>query len=108
MLLYYFFSSLGFCFILKYATILNGLRNLMTKNCNFLKELFNCSMCLGFWCGFILIPILWEYENYGKISLLYPFASSAFCWTMDIFLDALVAITNISKEEHKEAEKKPL
>ena len=65
-------------------------------------------MCLGFWCGFILIPILWEYENYGKISLLYPFASSAFCWTMDIFLDALVAITNISKEEHKEAEKKPL
>jgi len=108
MLLYYFLSSLGFCFILKYATILNGLRNQITKRSNFFKELFSCSMCLGFWCGFILIPILWEWENFGEISLLYPFASSAFCWSMDLFLDALVAISNISKEEHKEAVKKPL
>jgi hypothetical protein len=108
MLLYYLLSSLGICFILKYATILNGLRGLMTRNNNYLKELLSCSMCLGFWCGVILIPILWKNESFGKNSLLYPFASSAFCWSMDIFLDALVAITNISKEEHKEAEKKLL
>lgn len=62
-------------------------------------------MCLGFWCGFVLIPILWKYENLGKIALLYPFATSAVCWSVDLFLDALVAIVNISKEEQKEVEK---
>jgi hypothetical protein len=102
MLSYYFLSSLGLCFILKYATVLNFLRTLVTEKFKILKELSECSMCLGFWCGVVLIPILWKYENFGKISLLYPFASSAFCWTMDLFLDALVAITTIAKEECKE------
>jgi hypothetical protein len=108
MLAYYFLVSLGLCFILKYATILNHLRNLLTSNYNFFKDLFHCSMCLGFWCGVVLVPVLWIAENLDEVALLYPFASSAFCWSMDILLDALVAITNISKEEHKEAEKKPL
>ena len=106
MLFYYLFASLGLCYIAKYGTILNPLRNFLTKNSVLLYQLFNCSMCLGFWSGVVLVPFLYKYENYNKVALLYPFASSSFCWTMDILMDTMVAIINLSKEEHKEASQK--
>ena len=108
MLLYYFFASLGLCFILKYATILNLLRNFLTSRYKFLKELFNCSMCLGFWCGVALVPFLWTEPNVTFVSILFPLASSSFCWSMDLILDAVVAFTNLAREERTEVSRKPL
>lgn len=108
MLFYYLLSSLGLCFILKYSTLLRCVRNFLAEKSILLKELFNCSMCLGFWCGVVLIPFLYKYENYKTVAYLYPFATSSFCWVMDIFMDAMVAIVNIAKEEHKEDEQKRL
>jgi hypothetical protein len=44
-------ASLGLTFILKQGTILNPIRNLLTGIHPKIKELFDCAMCLGFWCG---------------------------------------------------------
>jgi hypothetical protein len=108
MLFYYLFSSLGLCYILKYSALLNTLRDILKNNSKILSELFNCSMCLGFWCGVVITPLLYKDETYNMVYFLYPFVSSSFCWTMDILMDTMVAIINISKEEHKEVSQKLL
>lgn len=108
MLFYYLLSSLGLCFILKYSTLLRYARNFLVERSILLKELFNCSMCLGFWCGVALIPFLYKYENYKIVAYLYPFASSSFCWVIDVLMDAMVAIVAIAREERKEDEQKHL
>lgn len=51
----------GACFILKYGTILNFIRDRLTK-IKFFKELFSCSLCLGFWIG-LLFGGLWNVLN---------------------------------------------
>ena len=102
MILYYLFASLGLCYILKYGTILNKPRNYFISKFNFCKELFGCSLCLGFWCGVFMIPFIWFSDIYLNVSIVYPLASAAFCWTMDLLLDLAVAMTNFFKEEHKE------
>ncbi len=101
MLFFYFFVSLGLCYIIKYSSLLTSTRKLLSDKFNFFSELFECSMCLGFWCGVVLIPFLWDYNDLEEVSLLYPFASSSFCWTMDILLDTMISIITLAKEEHK-------
>ena len=43
-------ACVGLHWILKYGTILNFPRKWVYKVPIF-KELFKCSLCLGFWCG---------------------------------------------------------
>ena len=97
MISYFLMASLGLCYILKYGTILNSFRNFLSNKCRILNDLFKCSLCLGFWCGIVLIPILIECGNSLSISLIYPFASASFCWTMDMFMDFLIAVVKDSK-----------
>ena len=69
-------------FILKYATILDRPRNWLRSKHEKIDELFDCALCIGFWCGVLLgVP---------SGSPLMPFASAAVCWLTDIGLDIVI------------------
>lgn len=76
-------SCIGLCFILKYSSIFLPLRQ-YTSKFNFFKELFNCSMCLGVWCG-VIIGILLNY-TFNHI-LIFATYSSFICYIADWLLD---------------------
>jgi sulfopyruvate decarboxylase TPP-binding subunit len=74
------FSIIGCCFILKYGSILNIIKNQLIK-IKLLRELFNCGLCLGFHIGLWKTLILNQssFEN----SLYWAFYSAAICWLAD-------------------------
>jgi len=77
-------SSIGLTNILKYASILNFIRKPLVEKSSFLKELFSCSMCLGFWSGMI-VSLLVKSESF----LLIPLASSCLSQLYDYLIDVL-------------------
>lgn len=82
-LFFHSFVLLGACFILKYGTILNFVRNPVKNFHPKLKELFECSLCLGFWIG-----VVFGLFADGSI-LSWAFYSSAVCWVGDHLLDIM-------------------
>jgi len=46
-----------------------------------LKELFSCSLCLGFWSGLIVCAI--NHFTEQAVYMLLPLASSGACWVID-------------------------
>ena len=78
---YVLLCCLGLTYILKYGSILRWLRNPLCR-IGFFKELFKCSLCLGFWSGVILgIPCYLLTPDIHFILL--PLASSAVSWLFD-------------------------
>ena len=76
------FVLFGTCSILKYGKILNPIRDFLTKK-QFFKDLFTCSMCLGFWVG-LFWGMFWVRPFYE-----WAFFSSAVCWIMDYLVEYL-------------------
>jgi len=74
--------------ILRYGSILNKPRSFLIKNIPILKELFKCSLCLGFWCGAIIGFVCFKINN-QQYYILFPLASSALCWFFDSLLDLI-------------------
>jgi len=100
---YYLLGALGITYILKYGTILESARRVLGAKFPALSELFHCSLCLGFWAGVLLVPSIYGDDDissrvYGThsvtIALLFPFASAAWCWTIDELHDAVVVWKN--------------
>ena len=82
-------SCVGLMWILRYGSILGRLRNFIFKHSNLLKELFNCSLCLGFWCGFFIGLLMYYFKESNILYLLFPLCSSACCWLFDSLLDLI-------------------
>jgi hypothetical protein len=72
-------ACVGLTFILKYGTILTPVRSVLCRVALF-KELFKCSLCLGFWSGVMI--------GCHTNNILLPLASSGVCW----FADSVVAV----------------
>ena len=86
-------ACIGLMFILKYGTILNFPRKIVTK-ISFIRELFKCSLCLGFWSGVIVYFI--SKNEY----ILFPFASAGVFWIIDNFNNVLQSIEiKLDKED---------
>lgn len=85
-MIYNLLASLGLMFILKYGSILKFLRDFLTAKHDKFKELFKCSLCLGFWTGVIVVIIISK-NSFSSEYILFPFASAAFCNIVDILLD---------------------
>ena len=89
-MLYTLLSCLGLTYILKYGTILSPVRCGLVARAIFFKQLFECSLCLGFWSGVIIAP--WTALNVGPYdAILLPFASAAWCWSCDELHEFVVA-----------------
>jgi hypothetical protein len=82
-------ASIGLMWALKHGGILNRPRSFLTKRSAILKELFNCSLCLGFWSGVLISIFCYNYTGYNYLLLIFPFASSALSWFFDSLLDLI-------------------
>lgn len=78
--------------ILRYGSILDSPRKFICK-LKIFKELFNCSLCLGFWSGITIAIISYYIEENNKLIFL-PFSSAALCWFFDSMLDLIQEATN--------------
>ena len=76
-------ACIGLTFILKYGTILSFIRGRLTSYNDYLKELFSCSLCLGFWSG-LIIGLISPYNPF-----MFCFYGAAVCWLADLALDKL-------------------
>ena len=85
-------ACIGLCFVLKYGSILNPIRNLLSR-LKFFEELFSCSMCLGFWSGLVIGLV----TNYNP--LLFPLYGCTVCWFADYILDIVIKHGDTGSEE---------
>lgn len=88
---YYWLSAAGICFILKYGKILSNFRYITSSYFPFLNDLYKCCLCMGFWVGLFMIPLLpIKIDSYDYY--LYPFSCAAFCFVLDSFVNLLNAL----------------
>jgi hypothetical protein len=89
---YYLVSCIGLTFLLKYAKILKHYRDHWIKEDEFFKDLFGCSLCLGFWVGMIHIPFISLCDGTNLKLLLLPAVSAATSWFADGALQMIQAL----------------
>lgn len=94
-------ASIGLMWIIKYGSILSLPREYLKSKSNTLKELLECSMCLGFWCGVFFSLLFYNVNGLSYELFLIPFISSAACWFFDSLLDliqeSIVKLSNKNK-----------
>ncbi len=73
-------ASVGLMCLLKYGSILQFVRRPLMK-IRFFKELFSCSLCLGFWSGVTIAAYLWY--TTGEVVVLLPLVACASAWLFD-------------------------
>jgi hypothetical protein len=79
------FACIGLCFILKYGFILSFFRDKLVKY-KYFKELFSCSLCIGFWSG-LFIGIVGPYNPF-----IFAVYGAAICWYADHMLTFIAKI----------------
>ena len=80
-------ACIGLMWILKYGTSLNRPRSYLCSLHPLIKELFSCSLCLGFWSGAVIGAFCWRYCYMGAETMLFPLASAALSWFADCLCD---------------------
>ncbi len=86
-MIYYILSCVGLTFIAKYGSILEWIRRPLRK-IDYFDQLFNCSLCIGFWSGCYIGCIGWFIEDDPKYILM-PLISSTCCWFADVLIGVL-------------------
>jgi len=86
-------ACVGLTFILKYGTILNMWRGWLTGLHSSIKQLFECSLCLGFWSGVMIYFV-------DESTPLLPLASAATCWIADSLVGILQYLELKLEKEH--------
>jgi hypothetical protein len=93
MMVFYWISSIGFCLVVKHGSILESFREKTSELFPFLKKLYKCCLCMGFWVGMSMIPFLYVIEGFGIELVWYPFSTSALCWIADSVLSLIHSLT---------------
>jgi len=76
-------ACIGLTFILKYGTILSSIRRKLSNYSSSFRELFKCSLCLGFWSG-LTIGLIGPYNP-----IIFCVYGAAVCWIADLTLDKI-------------------
>lgn len=105
-------ASIGLTLIVKNGEIFRVPRNWIKSKCEFLKKLFSCAQCLGFWCGLILAAISVALSGHVDLLDVYwcfivAFGSSACSLVVDLIIDFL-DISVFNKETYSNDDKKLL
>ena len=87
---WYILACIGLMFIIKYGSILNWLRKPLLKFSLF-RELFSCSLCIGFWTGVYIGIIACFIEDDPRYVIL-PLVSCVCCWFADVCISVLQSI----------------
>lgn len=91
-MIYDLLASVGLMFILKYGSILTWYRDLGCRLSGKICELHKCSLCLGFWTGFIIMWFEIYFENFNHKIIMLPLISSGCCWFIDNLNNVLQSI----------------
>lgn len=92
---FYLASTVGLVFILKYGSILKFLRDYLisTRYKKFFRELFKCSLCLGFWAGAFHVLVVYVLDpNTPNRFILFPLVSACTAWSADSALQLIQAL----------------
>ena len=83
--LFYAISCIGLMCILKYGSILSTPRDFVCSKSKYLKELFSCSLCLGFWSGALVGVFIYFLDSsfWSPKFYLLPLFSAVTCWVSD-------------------------
>jgi uncharacterized membrane protein len=102
MTLTHYLACLAIVWIIKDSYIFSLPRKFIVSKSNYLKELFSCSLCLGFWSG-VLMSLFIQYttKSFSFDLFLYPFAVSGFCWFFDSALDLIQEYTFFYKSKRE-------
>ena len=76
-------ACVGLMFIIKYGTILTWYRNFVSSLHPQIAELHKCSLCLGFWCGVVVMCFELHFNSSNHQLYLLPLISSGVCWVTD-------------------------
>ena len=77
--------------LLKYGSILNKPRSFICNIHPSIKELFKCSLCLGFWAG-VIITVCNLYIFKTDTVIYLPLISSGVCWFLDCTLRTIQTV----------------
>lgn len=89
-MIYELLSALGIVYIIKYGSIFRGVRQYFNHTVPVIGELLTCSLCLGFYVGLVL-TLLGQISHPHALTL-FPFASAAWCWSVDILFTVLISL----------------
>ena len=92
---YYLVCALGICCILKHGSIAEDIRTILTIIVPSGDELIKCSLCLGFWCGVFITLFDYIFGEFTHQMILFPFASSGFCWAIESFIYFILGLDKI-------------
>ena len=92
-MIFFLSACVGLTFILKYGTILKWMREPLIKLHPKIKELFGCSLCLGFWSGVLIGLYSWYFCHFDMEAVLFPFASAGLSW----FFDSLIKVIQLQQ-----------
>lgn len=94
MIIYYWIAAIGICFIIKHGSILESFRETTSNWFSPLRKLYKCCLCLGFWVGLSMIPILVYKEELFEEVVYFPFTCSAICWYADSYINLINSKAN--------------
>lgn len=75
----YFLFSYGLTAILIYSDLAKPIRDRVTTN-KFIRKMWNCSMCLGFWVGLFSFLLFFKFNIY--LNFVFAVASSGVTWLL--------------------------
>lgn len=85
-MIYLSIAAIGLTWIVKYGLPLKWFREYLIKIDKMFFELLKCGLCLGFWMGVILSPLVYIQTGDVIDSVLFPFVSAAVSWAIDTLL----------------------
>ena len=94
-IIYYWIAAIGICFIFKYGSILQKFRTITISKFSTLEQLYNCCLCMGFWAGVILSPILFLKEKLSIELIVFPFTTACISWFADNIINVLIQIQSL-------------
>ena len=104
-------ACISLMWIIKDSYITLKPREFLKSQSKFLNKLLSCSLCLGFWIGFIPVLVDMFLLNFqptnkeiARVSF-YPLATAGACWVADSLLNMVQEIwvyyKNIREENNK-------
>lgn len=93
-LLLFTLAVYGLCFILMYGSIFNTIRDYLSLHISWFKELIKCPVCLGFWCGILLSPFIFE----SILIIPAAFYSSAACYILHLVTGIMLTKADLTDE----------
>ena len=98
----FYMVCVGTSIIVTTSSIFDVVRNAISSKSDFLGELVNCPMCVGFWAGIFWSLFNNNFAGEHYVGMMYPIyagiLSSLFSWTYFVIADCMQSISLKNEE----------